>query len=454
MNINLSDELQKIARLWPTIPGLIASIILSIVLISLVSTPFNYLSANENYTIVLVILYAIVPAVIIVCWLFYRISPKNKHGKFGFVVSIYCDNYETNTKFRDDFINKLKKQITDGQSSDYFSFIELPSHISENINNKDDALKLLDKSGSHFIIYGKVKTRKNDHYLELNSIVTHNPIAPNVSSALSHEMSELLPRKLKIADDNFLEHFELASVQTEIASKYLIANARFLSGDIDAAYMLYDEVLAESSSLNNYGVFQKLKDRSNFNLSIIYDIRISVLYEAWVKSHENHLLTEIIEILNDFEKFKINNQNIETIKAIITVLLDKNASQAIKILSKFPKNAQNATWLLNMAFLHAYQGDLTLAYRHYSKASQRPISEFYDGLLNKVEDFILLMIEQQSDLSQLHYCLGIINKDFKGDLSLAKNDFEKFVASSPDNMFKPEKIFSGKWINNIDSKAA
>jgi hypothetical protein len=150
----------------------------------------------------------------------------------------------------------------------------------------------------------------------------------------------------------------------------------------------------------------------------------------------------------------IPNYQIETIKSIVSVLLFQDIDTAIIILSKFPKNAQNATWLLNRAFLLAYKGDLTAAYREYKRASTRPIEEFYDGLINKVEDFIQLMISQNKNIHQLHYCLGIINKEFKEDFLLAKQDLDKFLFDTPIDTFIREKEIANKWVNEIAHKAA
>jgi len=262
-------------------------------------------------------------------------------------------------------------------------------------------------------------------------------------------MTELLPRKLKVSDDNFLESFEFASSWTGIASKYFIANARLLSGDPDTALALYREVISEATIHKDNEFIKKLSSQSKANTVIALDIKMSALYEGWVNSHNVALMHRVLSLLNDYEKFGIVNFNIETIKAIVQVLLNSDVNSAIATLDKFPNSAKNATWFLNKAFLFACKGDLHSSYKQYREARKRSENEFYDGLVNKVEDFILLMISNNPDAFQLYYCLGIVNRDFKGDLKLAKNDFKNFISKDIDFKFPKESKLVSNWIEQM-----
>lgn len=452
MNLNIADELQKICKLWPSKVGLITCLIVEIILLGLVSSQIDGFTTFFG-----------VPGFIFVCsiawlitwsyWLYSNRAPKNKKCKFGFVVSIYCDDYETDKKFREDFVNNLNTLISDGSTGRYFNFIELNNHDAKAITNNKEAEFKLEKIKAHFIIYGRVKTRDKNHYLKLDSIVTHKPLPIVVSNELSKEMAELLPRKIKVEDNNFLESFEFTSRWTEIASKYLIGNAKLLSGDVDTAFELYNEVLNISKNYNSIPVIEQLCVKSISNIISIFDVKITALYEEWVESHDILLLNNINLMVSEYDKYNVSNYQIETIRSIVSVLLFKDIDLAITILSKFPKNEQNATWLLNRAFLLSYKGDLTAAYKEYRNASKRPIEEFYDGLINKVEDFIQLMINQNQDIHQLHYCLGIINKEFKQDFILAKQDFDKFLFVTPTDTFIREKEIATKWIYEMAARA-
>ena len=264
-------------------------------------------------------------------------------------------------------------------------------------------------------------------------------------------MGELLPSKLKIEDDNFLQSFEFTSQWTDIASKYIIANARLLSGDIDIANELYDEVLNCISRYGNVPSIEKIGINSKTNTVLILGIKIKDLYEYWVETHNIALIQEIHEHIEIYKRYEIINYEIETIKAIVFVLLFHDIDTALKILSIFPNQEQNATWFLNMAFLLAYKGELSSAYKEYNRALARPKEEFYDGLINKVEDFIVLMLNHNPNIIQLHYCLGIINKNFKNDSLLAKNDLLTFVSSVLPEQFINEREIANKWISQINT---
>jgi tetratricopeptide (TPR) repeat protein len=448
-NTNLLSA-KHLCRLWPSKYGLITCLIVEVVFLALISPHIDGFNKTTFFYIPGFIFVCLVSWLSTACyWLYSNRIPKTEKGKFGFVVSIYCDDYETDKKFRADFVNNLNVLITDGSTGKYFNFIELSNHVAKDISNPQDAQLILEKTKGHFIIHGRVKTRDKIHYFELNSIVTHKPLPIVVSNELKKEMSELLPRKIRIADNNFLESFEFTSKWAEIASKYLIGNARLLSGDIGPALELYNEVLNVSKNYENIPVINELRSKSIKNIVVILDIRATSLYEKWVETHDISLIEHIRPLLDEYDKYNICNYQIETIKSISLVLLSKDIDSAIKILSIFPKDIQNATWMLNKAFLFAYKGDLNTAYREYSRALKRPVNEFSDGLINKVEDFILLIIEQNPKVPQLYYCLGIINKDFKEDLLLAKRDFETFISYSPINTFTKEKEIANRWVNEI-----
>jgi hypothetical protein len=455
MNLNLADELQKICRLWPFKIGLITCLIAEIIFIGIIFSQIDGLDKTTTFNIPsFIFVCLIVCFVTFLYWLYSNKIPRNKKGKFGFVVSLYCDNDETDKKFREDFVNNLRKQISDGPTGQYFNFIEIKNYAAKAITRRKEAELILEKTKAHFVIYGRVKTRNTTHYVELHSIITHKPLPVFVSNELSKEMSELLPRKIQIEDNKFLESFEFTSKWAEVASKYLIGNVKLLSEDIGPAFELYNEVLHISKNNKDIPEIEQLCSKSTNNIVSILDIKINSLYKEWVETHDILLFKKIHLMIVEYDKYGITSYSIETIKAIVSVLLFQDIELATKILSRFPNNVQNATWLLNRAFLLAYKGNLTASYREYKRALTRPIEEFDDGLINKVEDFIELMISQNKNVHQLHYCLGIINKEFKGDFLLAKQDLEKFLSATPINTFIKEKEIASKWINEITKKAA
>ena len=88
-----------------------------------------------------------------------------------------------------------------GKTGGSFQFIEAPDHIAENALDHDAAQKLRVQSGAHFVLFGRVRERNIDgkpcHILDFDGIVTHNPIAKELSIQFSKEFRELLPKRVQ-----------------------------------------------------------------------------------------------------------------------------------------------------------------------------------------------------------------------------------------------------------------
>lgn len=155
MNLNIADEIQKLCRLWPSKYGLITCLIIEVVFLALIFPQIDGLNKTTFFYIPGFIFLCLVIGIATACyWLYSNRIPKNVKGKFGFVVSIYCDDYETDKKFRADFVNNLNLLITDGTTGKYFKFIELSNHTAKSILNSKNALSILEKTKAHFIIHG------------------------------------------------------------------------------------------------------------------------------------------------------------------------------------------------------------------------------------------------------------------------------------------------------------
>jgi hypothetical protein len=117
MNLNLIEEIQKICRLWPSIYGLIACLFVEVVFLAFISPHIDGFNKTTFFYIPGFIFVCLAIWLPTVCyWLYSNRLPKAENGKFGFVISIYCDDYETDKKFRADFVKNLSILITDGST--------------------------------------------------------------------------------------------------------------------------------------------------------------------------------------------------------------------------------------------------------------------------------------------------------------------------------------------------
>jgi hypothetical protein len=98
------SEFEKLFYLWPTRCGLIASLIFELFLIPSVYKTLNIDESLYSKLVTIVIFWVLT----FLYWVYTNKIPKNSPGKYGFLVSIYCDNLDTEKKFREDFIKNLR----------------------------------------------------------------------------------------------------------------------------------------------------------------------------------------------------------------------------------------------------------------------------------------------------------------------------------------------------------
>ena len=169
-------------------------------------------------------------------WLTSTRLPKTKVGKLGFLIAIRSQDKELYSKVHEDFILTIKSLLLRGEAAKRFQFIELSPDQSKDITDLDAAQQLRSKTKSSFVLFGRVrKSGANRYLLELEGIVSHNPISKLLSDQVSKEFTELLPQVINIAPETDLLAFSITSSITVITAKYIIAITRFLSGDLDYA---------------------------------------------------------------------------------------------------------------------------------------------------------------------------------------------------------------------------
>ena len=131
---------------------------------------------------------------------------RTKANKVGFLVSISCSDPGERKRIQEDFVLPLQKSIGNGRLSKLYDFINVPEHIASKIITVDDAQALRIKAKACFMIYGFSKVRNiggvNTHVINLDAIVTHQPIPEIASKSFAQEFGQLLPRKLNIAGPN------------------------------------------------------------------------------------------------------------------------------------------------------------------------------------------------------------------------------------------------------------
>lgn len=437
---------------WRQPSGLLTAILLAIVL----ETAF--ISATKLSLVVAVLVIVGTSAAILVAWLCARRLPKTRKGKVGFAVSLWCSDEEAACKVREDFVLSLQRLIKSGRTGRSFQFMEIPAYTAEKVIDHDDAQELRLKTRAHFLIYGRVRTRRVDgferYFLELDGIVAHKPIADDVSQKIAHEFSELLPRKVLLARENDLLSFQFTSEWADVVAKYVIGIAAAVSGDLQYAEGLYSDVRTRIQQIGtDFPVFVKLRERIPQRLAELFEARAQHAYEIWAKTHDKMHIVKLGEFLEQYDSEAAARKTpaMLTLSSIYFFLSARAVEKSTHYLNQIPKQARDAVWHFNQAFLSAYQGDLKQSIRHYRSGMSCQITA---DLIAKVEDFLCRIVAEEPDRVQLHYCLGFFNWKIKGDHLQAVSDFNKFLSLDSVNDFRKEMELSTQWLKEIETIGA
>jgi hypothetical protein len=422
------DKLESCAQFiearWHTKLGLI-------ILETFVSFSVFCLTLNHFSTTISILITISICIGILLAWLYSVRIPKTSKNKVGFLVAITCNDIQEKIKIDNDFIEPLHRLIKSGQSGNTFDFIVLNQYQSQKIISNDDAEKVRLKANAHFMVYGHVRLRNiNDvdtHVIELEGIVSHNQVDSNTTTAFSQEFAELLPRRVHASTVNDVIFLQLTSEWTEIVAKYIIATAAALSGDIEYSEQLYKEIKTKLPLIESkIPVYTQLKQRVPLKLSEINLIKSQRNFDAWVRNRKDMaLLKDAERLLNELLPEHQLLDAVKTLKALNCFLLERDTQGALDLLNSINKRARNQVWHLNVAFIFAYTKKLNNAARSYRIAA---VESSNASTLSQVEDFIVWIIEQEPDKFYLYYALGYFNWKIKGDKTMAKSDFVKFLS--------------------------
>ena len=388
----------------------------------------------QSYVIIFVI-----SLCVLISWYLSNYPRKNKKGKIGFIISLYCSDEKENKKIREDFIITIKNQLLKGSIGSNINVIVMPSIISQKIETLEDAQKLRIKYRSHFMIYGRVRLReienKKNHIIDLNGIVSHNPIPDSIQRQFTSEFGELFPTKIHIDQENDIFSFDFTSDFIEIVSKYIIGIAAGVSGDLLLAELLFHEVSSELSSKDKrFPIYKKLLDRVPLRIAEVQISRAQVIYRLWTKTYNKNLIETFGAILESVNLEQRRNQVFGILHSVFLFLYDRDIKNSILSLRENCPD-RNFNWYINYAFLHAYSGQLVKVTRHFHIISTLTPN---NDTIYLTEEFTSWVLENEPTAYTLYYYLGLLNWKVKGDLELAIKDFNSFIENADINKYRRE----------------
>lgn len=447
MDISVDKVIEVIERKWHKPVSLIVVIPISWFILFFVLNQFD---VSKTFKI---IAFITVSLCIFILWLHYKRIPKTPKGKVGFAVSIQCPDESEQRKICDDFIVTLNGLVEGGKIGSTFHFIYLPQHISASINNFDDAHKLIYKTNSIFLIFGRVRLRKiggNEHHvLDLNGVVRHNSARDEMHTQLNNEFGELFPKRINIASENDLLAFDFTSNLTDCIAKYIIGIASFISLELDYSEKLFQDVQRKLDAFNtDLPTITKLRERIPIRLSEIHMTMALILLQKWQSDRNTEVLKEVRHNLDKIDPAFEGQYQYLLLSTNEAFLNGRRIEEALEY-AKRCKKYDDPSWHFNIAFLEAYRNNLKLSIQQYR------ICEKYEILprtLSEIEDFLVWIIKEEPDKYQFYYCLGFFNWKIKGDLKKAIDDFERFKQFSMPGEFEKELSLTRIWLPEIKSK--
>lgn len=444
---DLVPALQYLERTWYTKRGLFAALLLAAAGVCTITFPL------APWWVALIAT-CVIDLTIAIAWWSSITPEKTPQNKIGFLVCISTSDDSEALKLHEDFVRPLKQLIKSGNTGHIFHFMESPQRLAREVEDLDQAQALRIRSRAHFMIWGRVRRRqidgKDHHVIDLEGAVSHRPVADNISKALATEFSELLPRKLHISIDNDFLTFQFTSEWADLVARYVIGLAAAISGDFNYAETLFKDAYERLQTRNHsLPAYQKLKQRIPARISELYAGRAQRAYRKWLETRDPDLLNSIEEYLQHLTQEHQQSPAGLTLKAIIAFLSQHDADAALTYIKKI-REQNTAVWHLNAAFLLAYKGRLKDAIRHYRQVAH--LEADIDGV-SQVEDFMVWVLQQNPEKYQLHYCLGFLNWQIKGDLIQATEDFSNFLQKCPQNTYTKECQLASQWIGEIRNQA-
>lgn len=169
-------------------------------------------------------------------WIWDNKVPTVPRGTAGVVLALTSENSAHDKQVRADLVNTLRQLLTSDQATTKFHFLDLPPHHARRCIDHESSNSVLRETRGHLLLYGSVRLRTVNgapaHIVSLEGVVRHTNQSPEVRSRISADFRAALPRQVQFGLDNDAFAFEATSEWTELAARYVIGLAAFVSGDV------------------------------------------------------------------------------------------------------------------------------------------------------------------------------------------------------------------------------
>lgn len=382
--------------------------------------------------------------------------PKPLLGKIAIAVAIRGETDEDQAIASRDLVEALQRSLHSDPQGDLFQVIHVPRYLCVGVAETHAAECLRERCRAHLLVWGDIRTRNVDgartRELALEGVVGHAPIAADLGSRFSAEMRALIPREFQIDCRSDLQGFRIATENLHVAAQYIVSVAAMLSLDFRLALGLLEQLehVAETATSAQHAriltdLVPKRIAECELGVSRLAHVR-------WRLTRDPAELEICEDSIDRYARRAGEDANFLVAKAICDVVLRGDCARALTRLIKCAaQRPRDPVCRYGIAFCRAVSGDLDGAYRDYRTAidldNESPGTAITgEPIAFEVEEFLEWYVKRHPTLVQLHYCLGLLNKNRKKDQDRATSDFTKFLDSPGADQFPNAVAAATKYI--------
>lgn len=213
----------------------------------------------------------IVLSFFILHWQWYRSNfPKGRGQKPLIVLAIATENLKQKTRIQKDLKEQIDKRIDEFQLSNLITTKVIHNHLSESIYDKirkarDYGLlssnnpiwnrigQIMDKMNAQVLIYGDLKERDSPnsaYYLNIDSIISHDPIKLPVSQVIANIMKEVWRKEIKVLINDEFDGFKTTGDHISFAASFMTALSAFANMQFEKSISILDQLSSTNSNLD------------------------------------------------------------------------------------------------------------------------------------------------------------------------------------------------------------
>jgi hypothetical protein len=400
-------------------------------------------------------LFCIILSTFLIWYITVKKLPINKKNKIWIVIWLVWENNEQKNKLKKDFINELKKDLKKANNYNLpFEVLELKEYVSSEIldseNRKDYIAKINKTIKWHLFIYWDIKERKDwwkdKYYINFSYLIFHKNIPKQTQDRLQKNINA----------NSIIWHFDKWEevkwfrVTSDLVSfwvKYLIWIASLIHWEVTFSYIIHSNILKSEikkirNNVNYIYILRELKGIITEECLIIcnallkegyidnWKIFIERIIELWIDKYSGFLLRAIYE-------FKL-----------------WDIEQSLKTLTK-AKNEQTSNkdwaWRFSKCFLLLWKEN----YVQFNIEKKLLIKnckkiDFSNDFIDNIILFCDNELKATPNKYQIYFWAGFVLYNFKGNLPLSLEYFEKFKENiSDEHILKDE---NDKYIRDIKNK--